>query len=63
MFRIQYYCPREAPFWQDLTEGLIFKTPVQFPTLEAAIPRCSSLVWQYHSARVIDPYGRVAYQV
>ena len=63
MFRIQYFCPRQAPIWQFLTEGLILKTPRQFPTVQAAAMICDSLIWQYHSARVIDPAGRPVYQV
>jgi hypothetical protein len=63
VYRVQYFCPRQAPFWQDLTTGLIFKTPQTFPDLTSAQMVCNSLVWQYHSARVLDPSGRVVYQV
>ena len=63
MYRVQYYCPRQAPFWQDLKEGLIFKTPRLFPNQTSAQTVCNSLVWQYHSARVIDSYGQVVYQI
>jgi len=64
MYRIQFFCPRSGnPNWQDLTEGLIFKTPRVFPSFQNAQTVCHSLVWQYHSARVIDPYGHVVYQI
>lgn len=63
MYRVQYYCPRQAQFWQDLTEGIIWKTPRTFPSVQAAQQTCNGLLWQYHSARVIDPYGQVVYQI
>lgn len=63
MYWIQYFCPREAPFWQDLTEGLIFKTRREFPSLEGAKMVCNSLLYRFHSARVIDPSGRPVYQI
>ena len=63
MYRIHYYCPREGPFWQILQEGLIFKMPRQFADLGSAQQVCNSLLWQYHSSRVVDPSGRVVYQV
>lgn len=63
MYRIHYYCPREAPFWQEYKEGLFFKTPAVFSDLQRAIQVCDSLVWRYHGARVIDPSGRVAYSI
>lgn len=63
MYRVQYFCPREAPFWQDLREGIIWKTPRTFPDLGSAQTVCNGLLWQYHSARVIDPYGQVVYQI
>lgn len=63
MYRIQYFCPREAPYWQDLTEGLLWKTRREFPSLQGAKMVCNSLLWQFHSARVIDPRGQIVYQV
>ena len=64
MYRIQFYCPRSGnPNWQELTEGLIWKTPRVFQSFQAAQMACNSLLWQYHSARVVDPSGRVVYQV
>lgn len=64
MYRVQYYCPRQAPIWQDLTEPflLIFRSPRTFSTLGDAQSTANSLIWQFHSARVIDPSGRVVYQ-
>lgn len=63
MFTIQYYCPRQAPFWQTLQEGWVFKTPRMFADFNSAQNVCNGLLWQYHSARVIDPNGQVVYQV
>jgi hypothetical protein len=63
MFTIQYFCPRQAPYWQSLTEGLIWKTPRQFSTFESAVAECNSLLWKYHSARVLDQAGNPVYQV
>jgi hypothetical protein len=61
MFRVQYYCPREAPLWQDLTTMLFFART--FATQIEAEREANSLIWRYHAARVIDPWGRVVYQV
>lgn len=64
MYRVQYLCPRSGnPNWQDFTEGLFWKTPRMFPSFGSAQGACDGLVWQYHSARVIDPSGRVVYQI
>ena len=65
MYRVQYLCPRQGPQWQDLTEAflLIFRQPSTFPDLSTAQSAANGLIWQYHSARVIDPYGRIVYQV
>lgn len=64
MYRVQYLCPRQGPMWQDLTTGfLFFQSPQTFPTLQAAQMAADSLMWQYHSARVVDPYGQVVYVV
>ena len=64
MYRIQFFCPRSGnPNWQDLTEGIIWKTPRMFSDPGSAQMVCNSLVWQYHSARVIGPNGNVIYQV
>ena len=64
MYRVQYLCPRSGnPNWQDLTEGIFWKTPRMFGNPGDAQMVCNSLVWQYHSARVIDPYGQVVYQI
>ena len=64
MYRVQYLCPRSGnPNWQDLTEGLFWQTTRMFSNPGDAQMVCNSLVWQYHSARVIDPYGQVVYQI
>ena len=64
MYRIQYLCPRSGnPNWQDLTEGFIFKTPQSFPDFGSAQQACNGLLYRFHSARVIDPFGNVVYQI
>ena len=63
MYRIQYYCPRQSPYWQDLQEGIFWKTPRLFPSFPTAQQTCNTLLWQFHSARVIDPNGQIVYQV
>ena len=65
MYRVQYFCPRQSQAWQDLTESvlLIFRAPSTFRTFEEAQTRANGLIWQFHSARVIDPWGNVVYQV
>lgn len=63
MYRVQYYCPTEAPYWQDLTEGLLWKTPRQFPSRQSAESVCNSLIWRYHGGRVLDPWGMEVYRV
>lgn len=65
MYRVQYFCPREAPTWQDLTEAflIVFRSPAVYPSFAQAQESANSLLWRYHSARVIDPAGRVVYQV
>lgn len=61
MYRVEYYCPRKAPTWKPLTGFL--GIPRTFPTFESAQSTADSLIWQYHSARVIDPFGQIVYQV
>jgi hypothetical protein len=63
MYRVQYLCLRLGPQWQDLTEGWVWKTPRMFQGFEAARMTCNGLLWQYHSARVIDPQGQVVYSI
>lgn len=62
-FRIEFYCPRQSPFWQPFTEGLFFKTIKTFRTLEESQAVCNTLVWAYHAARVIDAAGIQRYSV
>jgi hypothetical protein len=63
-FRIEYFCPRELPgVWQALKEGLIFKTPSLFWSLDSAVAQCNGLIWRYHAARVLDATGNVLYQI
>jgi hypothetical protein len=64
MYRVEFYCPRSGnPNWQTLLEGWIWQTPRVFSDILSAQIVCDSLLWRYHSARVIDPSGQVVYQV
>jgi len=66
VYRVEFYCPRSGKlFWQPLTSTLLlfFTQPRQFPDQQSACQVADSLIWQYHSARVIDPWGNVVYQV
>ena len=62
MYRVEFYCPRSGnPNWQPLRGFLgIPKTFGSYAEAEAA---ANQLLWKYHSARVLDPYGQVVYQV
>ena len=63
-FTIEFFCPRSGnPNWQAYREGLIFKTVRVFMDFNEARMLCDSLVWQYHSAHVLDASGRVIYQI
>jgi hypothetical protein len=55
MYRVEYYCPLEAPYWQAYRENpwWIFAN---------ACKKVDELMWQYHSARVVDSSGNVLYQ-
>ena len=61
MYRVEYFCPRQSQEWQPL-RGFLWSQKT-FLDLDSAIAACDSLVWQYHSARVIDPWGNVVYQI
>jgi len=63
MYRVEYFCPRQSPYWQVLKSGILFKTPQIFETFPAAQNACNQLLFQFHSARVIDPWGAVVYQI
>jgi hypothetical protein len=63
MYRVQFFCPLQSPYWQMLTEGLIWKTPRFFGSPQAAATVADSLIWKYHSARVIDAGGNVIYAI
>ena len=64
MYRIQYQCPRVHGdwLWHDLT-GFLGLFTQEFPDQASAINTANGLLFEYHSARVIDPWGRVVYQV
>ena len=62
VYRVEYYCPRQANYWQPL-KGFLGLFPQSFPTIDSAVAACNQLLWQYHSARVVDSFGNVQYQV
>lgn len=64
MFRVQYLCPRQSPHWQDLTEPflMLFQVPQTFRDFPSAQTAANRLIWQFHSVRVLDAFGRVVYQ-
>ena len=55
MFWVEYYCPRQGPFWQ---RG---KNPL--PQLEQAIQFAMFLKPPAGSARVLDPTGNVVWEL
>jgi len=63
MYWIQYLCPRESPYWQTVTDGIIFKARREFHNPRDAVMACDLLMWQYHAVRVIDPSGNVIYSI
>jgi hypothetical protein len=56
MYRVQFFCPRQSPNWQEWPHGA-------YRELGQAVAAANQLIWQFHSARVIDPWGRSVYQV
>lgn len=60
-FHVEYYCPREANIWQ-IERGFLGSVKT-FGDQVTAQFRADSLIWKYHSARVVDAYGNVVYQV
>ena len=53
-FRVEYFCIREGAIWRPFR---------WFPSFDAAQMVCDGLVWQYHSARVLDANGNLMYQI
>jgi hypothetical protein len=64
MYRVQYQCPRKHGDWDwyDL-KGFLGLFQQSFPDRMAAVQAANGLLWQYHGARVLDPWGQVVYQV
>ena len=64
MYRVEFYCPRSGRlYWQSLRGGFLNLMPQTFPGLEEAAAAANRLMWQYHSARVLDGAGNVVYQI
>lgn len=62
-FTIEYYCPLQSQFWQPYREGVFLKTIVYFNDFPHARAVCNSLLWHYHSARVVDSQANIVYTV
>lgn len=54
MYRVEYYCPRQSPYWQGNGEA---------PNLELAIIMAQVVKPPAGSARVIDPLGNLVYYI
>jgi hypothetical protein len=54
MFRVQYFCPRQAPYWQAAGS---------FMNLNQAVMRAQVVKPPRGSARVLDPWGRQVYVI
>jgi hypothetical protein len=54
MFRVEYYCPRQSPFWQPA--GVL-------PTLRAAILRAQVVKPPRGNARVLNSAGFLLWQI
>ncbi len=64
VYRVEFYCPRSGKlFWQRLKGGFLGLQEQSFPDQNSAEQACNSLIWKYHSARVIDPWGNEVYRV
>ena len=56
VYRLEYYCMREGPFWQP------YRPDPTWWILGNAIRAAKALIWQYHDARVLDSASRIVYQ-
>jgi hypothetical protein len=56
MFRVQYFCPRQSPHWQDANNN-------PAPTLDIAIAWAQSVKPPNGHARVLDIMGNLLYQI
>ena len=64
MYRVEYQCPRKFGDWNWRTlKGFLGLFDQTFPDRLAATQAANGLMWQYHGARVVDPWGQVVYQV
>jgi hypothetical protein len=55
MYRVEYYCPRQSPYWQ------VGNRPVS--TFDAAVMLAQIVKPPNGSARVLDMYGNVVYEI
>ena len=64
MYRVQYQCPRQFSdwLWRDL-RGFLGLFVQNFSDQDAAVQTANGLIYRYHAARVVDPWGNVVYQV
>lgn len=54
-YYVEYFCPRISPTWQ--------REMFSWADFPGAVAEANRLMWQYHSARVLDRFGVVRYSV
>ena len=55
MYRVQYFCPRQSPYWQT-SQGV-------YGSFQTAATWCQMVKPPQGQARVIDQYGQVVYAI
>lgn len=55
MYRVQYFCPRQSPYWQESQNA--------YSDFETAAWWCELVKPPQGMARVIDPYGQEVYRL
>jgi len=55
MFWVEYFCPRQSPFWQ--------RGQQPYSTLYAAMVMAQALKPPQGQARVLDCYGQIVYSL
>ena len=62
VYRVEYFCPRQNPARWQVLKGFL-GIPKSFSDLNEATNAANQLLWQYHSARVVNQWGGVEYQI
>jgi hypothetical protein len=55
MYWVEYYCPRQSPFWQRAIQA--------YPDFNFACMQAQIMKPPRGSARVVDSFGRVLYSI